>query len=105
MWTTVFIILVLLATLDLGLLWQASRTGRPPLVLSSFTLACQAAFAILGAFHVGPLAFAGFSTSDAVMTGELAFLLLMCGGFVADVRAGRARTRAARHPPVGDPGR
>ncbi|MEX1024591.1 MAG: hypothetical protein WD226_05890 [Planctomycetota bacterium] len=87
-WMFTFVVLLLLAAVDLGSLWRASRTGRPP-VLSSFTLACQTVFALFGVLHVGPKAFAQFSRDGAVLIGVLAFLVLMLVGFVADVRTRR----------------
>ncbi len=92
MWIAVFVVLLLLAALDLTWLWKTSRS-RERQIFSPFTLASQALFAILAAIHIGPLAFESFSIARAVQITELSFVGLMLLGFVVDIAWLRARGR------------
>lgn len=85
LWAACFAVLILLAIVDLVALWRISaRETKRFGWFSPFTLACQAAFAVFAAFHAAPKAFEGFSSADAILYAELAFLTLMVAGAVAD---------------------
>lgn len=75
--------LIFLACIDYFALWRArGGESEPNNWLSPFTLACQGAFAVFAAFHIGPRAFENFSSSDSIMYAELVFFVLMMVGFL-----------------------
>ena len=96
LWTLCVVVLLLLAVVDFWTLWRQRRGEQRDGWFSGFTLAAQGCFAVFAALYLAPRAFQEFSTEDAVMYGELLFLLLMVVGFLADRRGSHA---VARKPP------